>query len=112
MASPVVGLSPVVSVSRVVALLRQTKHNGFPVLEPHKGSAVSRHTTPVSPFSNGASSGSDQGTGDEDGSEEGSVPRRAQCLLGIILRSQLLVMLETGFFCDADGAEPMPQSRP
>lgn len=85
MATPVVGLEPVVAVARVVALLRQTKHNGFPVLAPREGGA-SGDEPPEQPDT-------------EDGTR-----RQARRLLGIILRSQLLVMLERGFFCDAQGA--------
>lgn len=85
MASPVVGLEPVVPVARVVALLRQTKHNGFPVLAPREGGSPGDATPELS-------------------DEEGGTRRQARRLLGIILRSQLLVMLERGFFCDAQGA--------
>ena len=88
MASPVVGLAPLVPVPHVVALLRRTSHNGFPVLAPsHK--RVSGSSSPK--------------TCDEGEAHGAHGGRR---LLGTILRSQLLVMLERGFFCDARGARP------
>ena len=95
MASPVVGLEPVVQVARVVALLRQTKHNGFPVLAPWEGGP------PGDAFPELL-----------DDEEEEDARREARGLLGIILRSQLLVMLERGFFCDAQGTFVKGQSGP
>lgn len=82
MASPVVGLAPLVPVQQVVALLRQTNHNGFPVLAPAKN------------YSSGSL---------DDGGDDRQNFQQPQQLLGTILRSQLLVMLERGFFCDSQG---------
>ena len=94
MSSPVVGVSPVASVPRVVALLQMTSHNGFPVLAP-----------PEDVGGDGGGSLELDGRLRHAGGKRG--PRRLQ---GMILRSQLLVLLERGAFCDAEGAFHFPQS--
>ena len=87
MSSPVVGVSPVASVPRVVGLLRTTSHNGFPVLAPPED------------LGDGSSS-----LGPDGRPRRGRRKRGPRRLLGMILRSQLLVLLERGAFCDAEGA--------
>ncbi len=90
MSSPVVGVSSVASVPRVVGLLRMTSHNGFPVLAPPEDL------------------GDGSGSLDPDGRpRRGRRKRGPRRLLGMILRSQLLVLLERGAFCDAEGASRM-----
>lgn len=76
MASPVVGLCEVETVEHVLHVLRDTTHHGFPVYA--RDSAGSR--------------GRD--------APDGAVGGRLE---GTILRSQLVVLLEAGAFCDAEG---------
>ncbi len=93
MNAPVVGVSPIASVPRIVALLRMNGHNGFPVLAP--------------PEDLGADAGGGSGILGLDGRLQqpgGRKPRAPRRLLGMILRSQLQVLLERGALCDAEGA--------
>ena len=94
MSSPVVGVSPIASVPRIMGLLRMTGHNGFPVLAPPEG-LDSHH---------GDGSLVVGADGRPQHGRNGRKPRAPRRLLGMILRSQLSVLLERGAFCDAEGA--------
>ena len=106
MNAPVVGVSPIASVPRIVALLRMTGHNGFPVLAPPEDLGAA---------DGGGGSGMVGADGrlQQPGHRKPRAPRR---LLGMILRSQLQVLLERGALCDAEGAlqvlTPVPTLHP
>eukprot|EP00197_Chlamydomonas_leiostraca_P009699 CAMPEP_0202866324 /NCGR_PEP_ID=MMETSP1391-20130828/7318_1 /ASSEMBLY_ACC=CAM_ASM_000867 /TAXON_ID=1034604 /ORGANISM="Chlamydomonas leiostraca, Strain SAG 11-49" /LENGTH=886 /DNA_ID=CAMNT_0049546257 /DNA_START=42 /DNA_END=2702 /DNA_ORIENTATION=+ len=90
MATGVVGLRSIENVGKILEVMRNTAHNGFPVYvrddDPESGEAII--------------------TGPD---EEPSSTR----LEGLILRSQLLVLLQRRHFCDSHGdpvgREPNPQ---
>ena len=92
MNAPVVGVSPIASVPRIVALLRMTGHNGFPVLAPHEDIGADGGGSGVVGL---------DGRLQQPGARK---PRAQRRLLGMILRSQLQVLLERGALCDAEGA--------
>lgn len=81
MASPAVGMKAIEPVSKVVDMLSSTGHNGFPVY----GEAVVNDDEDW--HANGPSG-------------QGNV---RNVLLGFVLRSQLLVLLREGAFCDNQG---------
>lgn len=76
MASPVVGLCEVESVEHVLHVLRDTTHHGFPVYARDSAGTNGRDTP------------------------DSAVGGRLE---GTILRTQLVVLLEAGAFCDAQG---------
>ncbi len=89
MATPVVGLSEVESVEHILQVLRDTTHQGFPVyaLEPTLPSSTSLSgTSPPSPSH-----------------PPHPIDGLGGRLQGIVTRSQLLVLLEAGAFCNAEG---------
>ncbi|KAL4451977.1 hypothetical protein ABPG75_007639 [Micractinium tetrahymenae] len=105
MASPVVGLDGVVPVSSVLQVLRSTTHNGFPVLAPFKPAAEQGGGR------GGVSSA--RGLPGVWGEVNGELGARqgAGRLQGLVLRSQLLVLLRHGAFCDARGRYLCPLAR-
>jgi chloride channel 7 len=102
MASPVVGLAPLERVSTVLSVLSGTSHNGFPVLVAAKQHHLQHQHQHQHQHQRQQHDGSTASAG-----------RSSGMLQGLVLRSQLLVLLRHGAFCDERGryiSVPVQQS--
>ncbi|KAI7842601.1 hypothetical protein COHA_003705 [Chlorella ohadii] len=100
-ASPVVGFAPLERVSTVLQVLQDTTHSGFPVLVSSKVGYSSQRASMDGGRPGGQRGGFDGGDGMRDSLDGGG--RTGGRLQGFVLRSQLLVMLRHGAFCDENG---------
>ncbi|GIL89138.1 hypothetical protein Vretimale_16173 [Volvox reticuliferus] len=105
MATGVYGFRTIEPVSRILQVLRTTAHNGFPVFaeespDDEAGGTVSEVPSSKALVSYGIHSSSTQ---DVSGATPAKVDPLSGRLVGLILRSQLLVLLQRRHFCDATG---------
>ncbi|KXZ44967.1 hypothetical protein GPECTOR_60g745 [Gonium pectorale] len=103
MATGVCGFRTVEPVSRILQVLRTTTHNGFPVFA-EEGS-TEEDVVSVAPSNKAlVSLANSSSSPDMNGSSAGPRPDPLSGRLeGLILRSQLLVLLQRRHFCDVDG---------
>ncbi|KAG2485675.1 hypothetical protein HYH03_015647 [Edaphochlamys debaryana] len=104
MATGVVGFRVIEPVSRILQVMRTTTHNGFPVFaEGTDGEEGDVSEAPSSKALVGmvhSSSAADMNGGSSAASKVDLLCGRLE---GVILRSQLLVLLQRRHFCDAEG---------
>ncbi|KAG2454447.1 hypothetical protein HYH02_001466 [Chlamydomonas schloesseri] len=102
MATGVVGFRVITPVSRILEVMRTTTHNGFPVFadeEPEEGEEGG-HVSEVPSTKALVGLAHSSSTPDINNTEKALTSGRLE---GVILRSQLLVLLQRRHFCDADG---------
>jgi chloride channel 7 len=104
-ASPVVGLGPVERVSTVLQVLRDTTHSGFPVLASSPKGGYASQRASLDGGGRGGQRGSFEGCASREGPQDSlnGGGRSSGRLQGFVLRSQLLVLLRHGAFCDEQG---------
>lgn len=105
MATGIYGFRSVERVDRILEVLRTTTHNGFPVFSLPTTSSAAPNT--IVSAANAAAAAM-TAIVSHDGSAAAAITNTTdsvECtrLEGLILRSQLLVLLQRRHFCDANG---------
>ncbi|GLI59663.1 hypothetical protein VaNZ11_001600 [Volvox africanus] len=104
MATGIYGFRTIEPVSRILQVLRTTTHNGFPVFAEESPDDETGGTVSEVPSSKALASYAIHSSSTQDVSATpAKVDPLSGRLVGLILRSQLLVLLQRRHFCDATG---------